>query len=429
MSVEQRDDTPYAQRPPSRDLAELRLRAEDCGRRKDDAALLGLADDLRSDDEMWAHLWAPALAVAAARSGRADGLAFLEAALDGGFCQPELFEGEIERLFADQPGWDAVARRLAANVPPPVLALIDFPDPAPSLPLMLDKLPEERADLLRAQLPVPLSSAWETAKELLAWVRRRWDHANDHVEDPDAVDVLDRVDAGERFACVEYSIVLSQALNAVEIPARRVQLVAANSHVGVGRGHVVSEAWIDDLARWVLLDGQNGAFWADQNGEPLGVLELQRAFAEGERPAAMVSVVPEVEPPSAEAWSQYFADAMTTGYRWTSRPTEPCSLVFQTTRVMRTGRLVHDPGAVYPDLSVPAVGIGGDIEAPLVTLATAHPCATGFVVTEGEDAFEVPIDDAKWELREESGTHDAAIAVRTRYGACRPVPLRYRREG
>lgn len=91
------------------------------------------------------------------------------------------------------------------------------------------------------------------------------------------MDVLERVAAGERFACVENSIVLSQALNAVRIPARRVQLRQANHHIGVGRCHVVSEAWIDELDKWVVLDGQNGAYWADTDGAPMALPDLQRA--------------------------------------------------------------------------------------------------------------------------------------------------------
>jgi hypothetical protein len=48
----------------------------------------------------------------------------------------------------------------------------------------------------------------------------------------------------------------------VNIPARRLDLRAKDSHVGFARGHVVTEAWIDDLNRWVVLDRQNGAWWA-----------------------------------------------------------------------------------------------------------------------------------------------------------------------
>lgn len=422
--MEHPEETPYAQKAPTRDLAELRLRAEDFARREDDEGLVSLAEDLRTDREMWTHLWAPALAVATVRSGRTGGIELLEEAAAGGFSQPELFEGRIEQHFASLPQWEQVKARMDANVPAPPLELVQWPDPAPALPLLLDRLPAEREEVLRDQLPSRASSAWETAIMLLGWVRGRWEHANDHVEDPDALEVLARVAAGERFACVEYSIVLSQALNAVQIPARRVHLFQANYHTGVGRSHVVSEAWIDDLRCWVVLDGQNGAYWADTTGTPLGVLELQGAFARGEQPATMVSVLPQSEPPSAVSWWTYFANAKTTGYAWGGGQ-RPFSAVFQTTAINRTPRLLHDPRAAYVDLGDVAVGVCGDIDHPRLALATMHPYAVGFVVSEEERAYEVTTD-ATWQLRDAPGTHVARIAVRTPYGTGQPAPVRYR---
>lgn len=135
---------------------------------------------------------------------------------------------------------------MASGVPPPTLTIHEWPDPSHDLPLALYALDDTRADRLRELLPPPRRSGWVTACPLLAWTGGRWTHANDHVEDPDALDLLERVDRGERFACVEYSIVLSQALNALSIPARRVDLRQRNHRVGVGRGHVVSDravAW------------------------------------------------------------------------------------------------------------------------------------------------------------------------------------------
>lgn len=421
------DETPYAQNAPSRHLAELRLRAEESVNREDDEGLLGLSDDLRADHELWAHLWAPALAIATARTQRPGGVTLLEEAASQGFAQPELFEGQLEEHFATLPEWDAIRSQMVSNVPAPPLELLAWPDPPAAVPLLLDRLPADREGRLRARLPEPAASAWLTATGLLAWVRRRWDHANDHVEDPDALDVLDRVDAGEQFACVEYSIVLSQALNAVQIPARRVGLLQPNHHTGIGRGHVVSEAWIDDLGRWVVLDGQNGAYWADETGAPMGVLELQRAYADHQEPASMVSVVPEKETASAEVWWRHFANARTTGYAWAAEPSRAYCPIFQGTAVTRTGRLLHDPGAAYPDLDTPAVGIGGDLAQPAITLSTVHPYARGFTVTEQQQTFEVGTDHATWVLRGGPGVHEAQVAVRTPYGTGRPAALRYRR--
>jgi hypothetical protein len=392
----------------SRDLAELRLRAERAARASDDRSLLELVDRLRADSEWWAHLWAPAAAIAAQRLGAPNALKLLAEAIDGGFSQPELFEGELEKLFGADPAWPSLTERMRANVPPPLVELLDWPTAGSGLPLELYTISPDRLDGLLELLPKPSPSAWETARRMLAWVHGRWDHANDHVEDPDALTVLERVDAGERFACVEYSIVLSQALNAVRIPARRVDLRQLNHHVGVGRGHVVSEAWIDDLDRWVLLDGQNGAYWTDPGGTPLGVRELQRL---DEVPAFIRdgSALP-----SAASWFSYFASATTTGYTWAEGSFAP---VFQESRTIRTARLLRDGDLAYPRLSAVTTALDGTGTQPTVHFTHSHPYGTG-VLLDGQ-----PIDE--WPLDLTPGTHEHTVTIATPYGETAPQPLSY----
>ena len=245
---------------------------------------------------------------------------------------------------------------------------------------------------------------------MLAWVHAQWDHANDHVEDPDALNVLERVDAGARFACIEYSIVLSQALNAVRIPARRVDVRQANHHVGVGRGHVVSEAWIDDLDRWVLLDGQNGAYWVDAGGNPLGVRELQRA---SEVPV-LVRAEDGESLASAASWFSYFASATTTGYTWAEGSFAP---VFQEMRTIRTPRLLRDGDLAYPRLSALTTGLGGTGTHPTVSFTHAHPYGTGIRLN-GEPVTEWPLDLTP-------GTHDLTVTITTPYGETAPQRFSY----
>ena len=123
---------------------------------------------------------------------------------------------------------------------------------------------------MRARLPRPLPGAQATAEQLLAWVANRWRFSpTTYFGPPDANMILDRVAAGGRFGSVEYAIVLSQALNAVEIPARRLVLYADGYHARQDALHHVTEAWIDDLGKWILLDGRNGATWRDGDGTPL----------------------------------------------------------------------------------------------------------------------------------------------------------------
>lgn len=252
----------------------------------------------------------------------------------------------------------------------------------------------------------------------------RWLHGNAHVERDDAVECLDRVDAGERFACVEYSLVLTQALNALAIPARRLSLRQANQHVGAGRGHVVSEAWIDELARWVVLDGQNGLYWTDAEGTPLGAVQLQAWLRSGEpRPRAVLTA--EARPLSdsdLEAWFSYFASLSTTGATWSADPFVP---VFQRSHLIVTDRLEHRPDAVYPDLSEVGMGMTLVDGKPAVRLSTPHPYPRGFVAIEDGLQHELIPHDPVWALRDTPGAHETELSVRTAYGRLPGRPLRY----
>jgi hypothetical protein len=392
---------------PPRELARLRLRAEERLRAGRHQELLELVPELRGDTEWWAHLWAPGAALAAAHLGSPDALALLEEAVAGGFCQPELFEGELEKLFGSAAEWRLLERRMLANVPLPSLELTDWPDAAPMLPLELYAIAPDRLAGLLERLPSPGESAWATALGLLEWVHRSWQHANDHVDDPDALTVLERVDAGERFACVEYAVVLSQALNAVRIPARRVDLRQSAHHTGVGRGHVVSEAWIDELDRWVVLDGQNGSYWADDAGTPLGVRELLALEA-----APRFMGAGSVEPPStgrAADWFTYFASATTTGVTWSAGPLAP---IFQGSRVIETPRLVRDGGPAYPQLSALSTGLGGTVERPVVRFEHFHPYGVAVRLHLADGT----VDTAEWALDLTPGEHELGVAVVTPYG-------------
>lgn len=258
---------------------------------------------------------------------------------------------------------------------------------------------------------------------MLVWARRQWEHANDHVTDPDALEVLERVDAGERFACVEYSIVLSQALNAARIPGRRLSLRQRHHHVGVGRGHVVSEAWVDDLDRWVLLDGQNGAYWEDLDGQPLGVPELAR---DDDRPVRMVGLVEDISDEDAAVWQTYFESISTTGYTWAAPGFSP---VFQESGIIKTDQLLNDRRLAYPRLSEIAIACTGTLAEPLIRLETRHPYAAGFRVNECHVVADLSLADPRWALSGEPGRHTGSVAVVTGYGTTAAQTLEYEVRG
>lgn len=408
-------ESPYAQVPVDPGLARLRLRAEGFLRDQADEDLLGLADELRGDAEAWPQLWAPGCAIAAARLGRADARKLLDEAVAGGFCQPALFGDDLAEHFGGEADWASLQERLLENVPAPTVELLSWPDPPAHVPVELERIAPDRAERLRELLPPVQPSAWETAKALLTWVHTRWEHANDHVEQIDAVHVLERVAAGERFACVEYSIVLTQALNAVGIPARRVFLYSRDHHVGLGRSHVVSEAWIDDLGRWVILDGQNGAFWSTQEGDPLGLPSLRRALLEGGAQPRMNGLVESYGEATARAWWKYFASGWTTGVAWGDGAT--LVPVVQQLRLMRPERVVREAESAYPSLHEIAVGLAGTVREPVLTFTTSHPYAT---------RVRVDGTDAPWPLALSPGEHTAEVRIVTAYGEFPAGEVRYR---
>ena len=226
----------------SPEITALRVTGGDLIAAKDWVAFAALREQLRADADRWPDWWGPWSAVAARRLDDPAARNLLDKVVTAGFCQPELLDGELESAFGGDPDWDELAARIATNVVAAPIVLEDWPTLTPGLPLELFRLPEQRAAALLELIPRPAGTAWETAISLLRWVSRRWRHANAHMDVDDAVTCLERVEAGERFACVEYSLVLSQALNAVGIPSRRLSLRQRQKHVGLGRGHVVSEA-------------------------------------------------------------------------------------------------------------------------------------------------------------------------------------------
>lgn len=397
------------------ELDRLRTKAQDLMQADDWAGLLALRERLEQDTIFWTDVWGPACALAARRNGHPEATDLLASLVDAGFRQPELFHGALEDAFADDPRWPRISAAMTASPVPVPIALTDWPVLTPAAPLGLHEL-AGRAGELRALVPPPSPSAWETALATLAWVTRRWRHANAHMEVDDAVECLRRVDEGQRFACVEYSLVLSQSLNALGIPSRRLSLMQANYHTGLGRGHVVSEAWIDDLNRWVVLDGQNGLYWTDGDGAPLGAVELQRRCRGGGPRPAFVTVGADLPDADADVWFSYFAHVTSTAGSWSA---DPFGLVFQRITMQLSQRLEHRPDALYPDLS--EIGIETVLHdgQPAVRLITAHPFVRGFTV----DGTDLEADTLTLDCT--AGEHEHALAARTDYGVLLSRPLRY----
>jgi transglutaminase-like putative cysteine protease len=400
-------------------LEQLRKRAHDLSAADDWAGLLALRTDLEHDRKYWPDLWGPLCAIAARQTRDPGAMKLLEDLVRAGFCQPQFLGGQLEHAFTGDPGWPELLDRMAHNVPPAPLVLTEWPVITPAAPLGLLDLPH-RAGELRALAPPPLVSAWQTARAVLDWVTHLWRAANAHMEIDDAVECLRRIGEGQRFACAEYSLVLAQALNALGIPARRLSLRQGNYHVGIGRGHAVCEAWIDDFCRWVVLDGQNGLYWAAGDGKPLGAVELQQLAQSGAARPGYVTTRNDVDDGDADIWFGYFTGIpSSTAGTWAPGS---FGMVFQRTRLATSNRLEHQPGALYPDLSQLGVQTALDGERPALRLAAAHPYARGFAADGNPlPATLLPLDQAP-------GDHALTLAARTDYGALPGKPLRYRVE-
>jgi len=118
-------------------------------------------------------------------------------------------------------------------------------------------------------------------KILLAthWVHTRWQHNGwNHPPVSDPLAILELVQKGERFACVEYSIVLAGVLNSLAIPTRVVSLKMADVETReLSAGHVVVESYLTQLNKWIMIDAQMDAI-PTASGLPLNAIEFQQAI-------------------------------------------------------------------------------------------------------------------------------------------------------
>ncbi|WP_299439958.1 transglutaminase-like domain-containing protein [uncultured Aquimarina sp.] len=114
---------------------------------------------------------------------------------------------------------------------------------------------------------------------LLNWTNSRWKHdGNNRPKNADAINILKEAEKGEKFRCVEYGIVLSATLNAIGIPTRTLGIKTKDVETTkYGTGHVVSEAYIPELKKWIFMDGQiNCIPFLDE--VPLNAVEYKKAI-------------------------------------------------------------------------------------------------------------------------------------------------------
>lgn len=115
---------------------------------------------------------------------------------------------------------------------------------------------------------------------ILSWVHHQWQH--DGMNEPkksDAISILEEVKEGKNFRCVEYGIVVSACLNSIGLKSRTLALKTKDvATTQYGAGHVLTEVYLNDIKKWVLIDGQWDAMPV-LNNTPLNAVEFQHAIA------------------------------------------------------------------------------------------------------------------------------------------------------
>lgn len=149
-----------------------------------------------------------------------------------------------------------------------------FPDPETDSSLIILREKYQLKDLVESA-----NSDIEKALVLLNWTNSRWKHnGSNKPKHHDALSILEEVDQGKNFRCVEYGIVLSASLNSMAISTRTLGLKTKDVETAqVGAGHVVSEAYIPDLKKWVFLDPQKN-YIPFVEEKPLNAVEYQDAI-------------------------------------------------------------------------------------------------------------------------------------------------------
>lgn len=156
----------------------------------------------------------------------------------------------------------------------PMLCDFIFPDPVNSTALIELRSKHETDHLIKGT-----TSDLQRAMIILNWTHGKWEHnPENRPTSSDALTILNEADQGAQFRCVEYGIVLSAALNSIGIPTRTLGLKTRDVETTkYGAGHVVSEAYLPDLNKWVFLDGQLN-YIPFLGSKPLNAVEYQQAI-------------------------------------------------------------------------------------------------------------------------------------------------------
>ncbi len=122
----------------------------------------------------------------------------------------------------------------------------------------------------------------QRAAVLAAWVHGLWEHDGESAASKqDPLTILWEAEEGGKFRAIEYAVVLSGALQAVAVPSRFINLHGKDIEETTV-SHVVVEAYMRDLQKWVVIDPRWNRIPMYQ-GSPLNAFELQSIMSKDPR--------------------------------------------------------------------------------------------------------------------------------------------------
>lgn len=123
-------------------------------------------------------------------------------------------------------------------------------------------------------------SDMERVQVICNWVHNLWEHDGLNTpEKDDPISIMLEAQKGNKFRCIEYSIVIQGCLTALSIPSRIVILMTKDVETADKWGsHYIVESYLKESAKWCMIDGQKNAIPSISN-MPLSAIEFQNALA------------------------------------------------------------------------------------------------------------------------------------------------------
>ncbi|MCK4649532.1 transglutaminase domain-containing protein [bacterium] len=175
-----------------------------------------------------------------------------------------------------------LAYKLLSSPPIEIIEFINGKIVESPYPFYYQDTEHPKAQLLRAKVEPAIegiSSEWKKLIAIRKWVKNQWEHGEAKSSPVDALEILRRVEQGERFWCGHYARAYIQALASFGFVARIVELYTNIDNRS--NSHAVTEVWSNDYNKWVVMDVDYNCYYTKE-GIPLSALELHNAFLEGE---------------------------------------------------------------------------------------------------------------------------------------------------